>query len=331
MLDFARGHSTTQTVNRNEGFTLEHTPLSSHFLILQAAKHLAKISRAFILLWKGCRASWVGGYVRSMINKVVYAVSIVFLISQVSQARVQQTGIVTPDRVLAAAGQHFEKGQQCLTAGDGECARREFDSAIEEFLQSGLDLRSNERLLAAWREMIEKINRYETSPLTATGKQLWRSQDFEGRPAQDPASEVASEFDGPADASTFQRRFAELRKRFQDKYARDITLTGADHAEHRRLYGVGSAYDIRVRDLTREQVAFIIGTGSKLGLRIKDFSTWESVATHNARTLMLGRPLDTLATGIHLHIDRMALTKKSLVSVPVTTRRPGQGRRSNNR
>jgi hypothetical protein len=266
-----------------------------------------------------------------MINKVVYAASIIFFISLVSEARVQQTGVVTPDRVLAAAGQHFQKGEACLTAGDGECARREFDSAIEEFLQSGLDLRSNEQLLAGWREMIEKINRYETAPLSATGKQLWRSQDFDGRPAQDPVAEIASEFDGPPDASTFQRRFAELRKRFQEKYSRDITLTGADHAEHRRLYGIGSAYDIRVRDLTREQVAFIISNGSKLGLRIKDFSTWESVAAHNARTLMLGRPLDTLATGIHLHIDRMALTKKSLVSVPATSRRPKEARRSDNR
>lgn len=264
-----------------------------------------------------------------MIKQAVYLASILFLISLVSEARAQQTGVevVTPDRTLALARQHFQKGEECLSAGDGECARREFDNAIEEFLQSGLDLRSNERLLAGWREMIEKINRYELAPLAATGKQLWRSQDFEGRPPQDPVFEIASELDGPTDVITFQLRFAELRKRFLEKYAREITLTGADHAEHRRLYGSGSAYDIRVRDLTREQVRFIISTGSGLGLRIKDFSTWESVATHNARSLMLGRPLDTLATGIHLHIDRMTLPRKSLVSVPATTRRPRQARR----
>lgn len=269
-----------------------------------------------------------------MINKVLYAASIVFLISLVSEARIQQAGATTTtqDQILVAARQHFQKGEECLVAGDADCARREFDSAIEEFLQSGVDLRGDERLLSAWREMIEKINRYETSPLAANGKQLWRSQDFDGRPAQDPVGEVASsELEGPLDVSTFQRRFAELRKRFQEKYSRDITLTGADHAEHRRLYGAGSAYDIRVRDLTREQVAFIISTGGKLGMRIKDFSTWENVAAHNARTLMLGRPLDTLATGIHLHIDRVALTKKSLVSVPATAKRPRQQRLSDNK
>lgn len=266
-----------------------------------------------------------------MIKRAAYAASIAFLIAVVSKAQVQQTGAVNPDRVLAVAGKHMQKGEECLSAGDAECARREFDSAIDEFLGSGVDLRSNERLLAGWREMIEKINRYETSPLAASGKQLWRSQEFEGRPAQEPVAEIASEFDGPPNVGTFQRRFAELRKRFRDKYARDITLTGADHAEHRRLYGSGSAYDIRVRDLTRQQVRFIISNGSGLGLRIKDFSTWESVATHNARTLMLGRPLDTLATGIHLHIDRMALPKKSMIAVPATTKRPRQARRSDNR
>jgi hypothetical protein len=92
---------------------------------------------------------------------------------------------------------------------------------------------------------------------------------------------------------------------------------------------MGSAFDIRVRDLTREQVAFIISNGNQLGMRIKDFSTWESVAAHNARTRMLGRPLDTLATGVHLHIDRMAPAKKSLVSVAATAKSSRAARQSN--
>ena len=72
---------------------------------------------------------------------------------------------------------------------------------------------------------------------------------------------------------------------------------------------------------------FIIATGSGLGLRIRDSSTWESVTAHNARTLMLGRPLDTLATGVHLHIDRMALPKNNgLVTVPAITSRPRESR-----
>jgi hypothetical protein len=77
-----------------------------------------------------------------------------------------------------------------------------------------------------------------------------------------------------------------------------------------------------VRDLNREQVWFIIAAGNKLGLRIKDFSTWDKVAAHNARSLSLGRPLDTYATGVHLHIDRMTpVTKRRMVEMPAVSKR----------
>lgn len=234
------------------------------------------------------------------------------------------------EQVLTASKHHIEKGETCLAAGDVECARREFDSAVDQFLESEIDMRSDERLLASWRQTIEKINRYETSNLIAGGKQLWKTQDFEGRPPVERVAGTVAESNVPLTSAVFQTRFGELRKRFEDKYAREITLTGADHAEHRRLYGSGSAYDIRVRDLTRDQVKFIVTTGRELGLRIKDFSTWESVAAHNARTFMLGRPLDTLATGIHLHIDRMVSPKTSMNAVPVikSTLRKSKGTKS---
>jgi len=258
-----------------------------------------------------------------MIKRMVFGIALIFCSPLVLNAQVQSDARPSdsnPDSVVKRADQHIQKGEACLTAGDTACARREFDAAIDEFLETGVDLRGDERLRVGWRETIEKINRFETSPLAATGKQFWRSQDFEGAPLKERADETLAESSGPLLPELFQKRFNELRKRFQEKYDREITLTGADHAEHRRLYGSGSAYDIRVRDLTREQVAFIITTGRSLGLRIKDFSTWESVAAHNARTLMLGRPLDTLATGVHLHIDRMTMpVKQKLVSVPAVS------------
>jgi hypothetical protein len=189
-----------------------------------------------------------------------------------------------------------------------------------------VDVRSHERLRAGLRELIEKINRYETSSGTAGAAGGWKSQEFDGRPVEDRATvAVAEEFDaptGPLTSSEFQRRFNELRKGFRERYGRDITLTGADHGEHTRLYGRGSAFDIRVRDLNREQVVYIISNGNKLGLRIKDFSTWDKVAAHNARSLSLGRPLDTYATGIHLHIDRMTpLSKRRMIESPAITKR----------
>jgi hypothetical protein len=264
-------------------------------------------------------------------KRTIFAAALILIIQSASMAKTQVNSSapapVRAKEILAASRQHMEKGQACLAGGDVECARREFDDAIDQFLEAGIDLRSDETLLASWRETIEKVSRYELSNVIA-GKQPWKSQDFDGRPPDERVAETIAESSGPLTSAVFQSRFGELRKRFEEKYGREITLTGADHPEHRRLYGSGSAYDIRVRDLSREQVRFIVDTGGALGLRIKDFSTWESVAAHNARTRMLGRPLDTLATGIHLHIDRMVSAKKTMVSVPVIKSKPRQAKRS---
>jgi hypothetical protein len=252
-------------------------------------------------------------------NKVrLFALLISSLFPAVAQAQAPPEGAasrINVDRVLEVADQHLRKGEACIQEGNKDCARRQFDLAIDSMLEMGVDIRSDERLRAAYRELVEKISRYETAPAQMNQIGILKTQDFEGRPEK-LAPVVAGVvgdylFDGPLTTDEFQRRFGELRISFRDKYGRDITLTGADHGEHRRLYGRGSAYDIRVRDLTREQVRFIIATGQKLGLRIKDFSTWDKVATHNTRSLLLGRPLDTYATGVHLHIDRMALPRKS--------------------
>lgn len=244
-----------------------------------------------------------------MIKRIIFAIAIALLVTTASRAQVER-GVGSPVRnateILRLAKQHLQNGEGCLSRGDADCARREFDNAIDEFLESGIDLRTDTYLLAGWRDIIETIHRYESTPLSLDGRAFWRAQEFEGRPPEDDKL-GSPEPGGPLDTGMFQNRFAELQRLFTDKYHREITLTGADHAEHRRLYGSGSAYDIRVRDLSREQVNFIIATGRNLGLRIKDFSTWESVATHNARSRTLGRPLDTFATGVHLHIDRMAL------------------------
>ena len=246
-----------------------------------------------------------------MYRSIILAVLILFFLSGPTKAQSDIVGART-DEILSAARQQLAKGEACLQSGDIECARREFDHAVDYILEQRIDTRSDPKLSAGTREIVERIYRYETQPIAGNSKAFWKTQEYEGHPAPDE-SEVAdtgSEFPGgPLDPSEFQRRFAVLRNAFREKYDRDITLTGADHWEHRRLYGLGSAFDIRVRDLTREQVSFIIEKGNELGLRIKDFSTWGQVAAHNSRSARLGRPSDTYATGIHLHIDRMGATR----------------------
>jgi hypothetical protein len=38
-------------------------------------------------------------------------------------------------------------------------------------------------------------------------------------------------------------------------------------------------------------------------MRALDFSTSESVYRHNSRVISLGRSLDTMATGVHIHLN----------------------------
>jgi len=264
---------------------------------------------------------------RRMIRAAIFASLMACLISAPARAQEQVArGSQSSEDILATARLHLQKGESCLKDSNFECARREFDQAIDSVFDARVDVRSDERLRAGLRELIEKINRYETSSISTNAAGGWKTQEFDGRPVDEPSAVAeAAGFDAPAGPLTsaeFQRRFNELRKSFKDKYGRDMTLTGADHGEHTRLYGRGSAFDIRVRDLNREQVGYIIATGNKFGLRIKDFSTWDKVAAHNARSLSLGRPLDTYATGVHLHIDRMTpVSKRRMVETPAISKK----------
>jgi hypothetical protein len=202
----------------------------------------------------------------------------------------------------------LRKAEECLGLGDLECARREFDIATDVVVDSGVDVRSDTGLRVYWRELVEKIDRYQLGSANGSPAVAWKTQEYDGRPPQDPPAQggVANFMreSGPLSLEEFHRRFAELQARFHERFARDIVITGADHEEHRRLYGTGSAYDIRVKDLSSEEIKFIIDTGRAFGLRVKDFSTWDKVQAHNARVFGLGLQTDTLATSVHLHIDR---------------------------
>jgi hypothetical protein len=256
-----------------------------------------------------------------MRRAIILAVSIVFFTAVTAGA---QTGTADSrtDAILSGARQRLAKGEACFTAGNMDCARREFDDALDFVFEQGVDVRSDPRLRAGFTEIVEKIYRYEKQTETTQAARLWKSQEYEGRPAVEETEDAETDLPvGPMNAAEFQRRFALLRAAFREAYDRDITLTGADHGEHRRLYGRGSAFDIRVRDLTRQQVTFIISKGNELGLRIKDFSTWDRVAAHNARSAQLGRALDTYATGVHLHIDRMgAMRAPRMVEKPAISK-----------
>jgi len=201
----------------------------------------------------------------------------------------------------------MRKAEECLGRREFECARREFDLATDVVVDSGIDVRSDTSLKVYWRQLVERIDQYQFAAANAAGL-AWGSQDYFGRPPEELPEQTATGKligeTGPLTIQSFQRRFAELQDRFREKFGRDMVITGADHEEHRRLYGAGCAFDVRAKDLSSEQIKFIIETGRALGLRVKDFSTWEKVQAHNARVFGLGLQSDTLATSVHLHIDR---------------------------
>lgn len=247
----------------------------------------------------------------------LFAVAVIFFGPNLTIAQSRAPRENEVEAVLARAQALLKKGESAFVAGDMDSARREFDRAIDAILESGLDLRSSAALQLGWREIIEKINAYQINALREA--KAWKTQEFEGKPEEDDADSVDGGIvaEGPLPVETFQLKFSELHRRFREKFKRDFVITGADHGEHNRLYGRGGAIDVRSRDLTFEQIQFIVSTGQSLGLRVRDFTTWEKVREHNSRVYELGRPLDTLASGLHLHIDRMGRSGlNSMVSRP---------------
>jgi hypothetical protein len=210
--------------------------------------------------------------------------------------------------IVQASQQHMKRAEDCFASGNLECARREFDLATDILVDSGIDVRSDTALKLYWRQLVERISRYQSGASDGSSAIAWKTQDYEGRlpdetPAETGIASLVRE-SGPLTPQLFHQRFGDLQARFREKFGREIVVTGADHEEHRRLYGAGSAYDIRVKDLSAEEIKFIIDTGRAFGLRVKDFSTWDKVQAHNSRVLGLGLQSDTLATSVHIHIDR---------------------------
>src|SRR6266545_6688047 len=64
-------------------------------------------------------------------------------------------------KVINAAEDHFRKGKLNLEDNKRDQARDEFDKAVDSILESGLDVRANQRLQTFYLELVEKIYREE--------------------------------------------------------------------------------------------------------------------------------------------------------------------------
>lgn len=104
-------------------------------------------------------------------------------------------------------------------------------------------------------------------------------------------------------ADQFRQAVDRVQGAFEAAHSRQFTITGQDHAEHVSLYGKGSALDIRVRDLSTEQVRFLIDAFGRSGIRVKDFST-DAILQAQIQAARARGWNDRAGTGLHLHIDR---------------------------
>jgi membrane-bound lytic murein transglycosylase D len=64
-------------------------------------------------------------------------------------------------KVINAAEDHFRKGKLNLEDNKRDQARDEFDRAVDSILESGLDVRANQRLQGFYLELVERIYREE--------------------------------------------------------------------------------------------------------------------------------------------------------------------------
>lgn len=82
-----------------------------------------------------------------------------------SSARSIQTDVEKSNarvtQIISRAEDHFRKGKLNLDDNKREAARDEFDKAVDALLESGLDVRANQRLQTFYLELVERIYREE--------------------------------------------------------------------------------------------------------------------------------------------------------------------------
>ena len=64
-------------------------------------------------------------------------------------------------QIILTAEEHFKQGKHRLKLNQREKARQEFDRAIDSIIESGFDVRTNERLETFYLELVERIYREE--------------------------------------------------------------------------------------------------------------------------------------------------------------------------
>jgi FHA domain-containing protein len=199
------------------------------------------------------------------------------------------------DSLLVVAYDHIERGSTLLEIGVAPAALTEFASGINVLRTSRL--RNHPGVvprIEAMEASVAAIYRERRLEVPTAYRNLGRVAPDAGRSLKAALS-----------VTDFAQRFEDVRRVFSARYAKTVVVTGSDHAEHLSLYGRGGAMDLRTKDLSVDEVRFLIGEFKTRGIRVKDFSA-DSVLQRQINSAIKAGLADRAGTGLHLHVDRFA-------------------------
>jgi hypothetical protein len=198
------------------------------------------------------------------------------------------------DSLLLVSYDHMERGSTLLDLGLK-------DQALQEFARSTNVIETSRLRDNPWVKP-------RIAALEATVGEIYRTRSI-NVPAQYQNAKAtvstASALKAQLSTVEFAARFVAMQTQFASQFHRQVVVTGRDHPEHLSLYGKGGAIDMRVSDLSRDQVQWIVSSCRAVGIRVKDFST-DSVLQAQIQSAIKAGLADRAGTGVHLHVDRFA-------------------------
>jgi FHA domain len=197
------------------------------------------------------------------------------------------------DSLMVEATKNIERGSTLLDLGLEDAALTQFTNAIALFETS--ILARNEWVRPSIEALVETVRRiYQTDRLKVPNALP---------EARGKIADLSRTLSASLSPDQFKAAVDVVQQAFDSKFGRKFVVTGADHPEHLSLYGKGGALDIRVNDLTPQEVDFLIANFKGIGIRVKDFSR-DAVLQAQIQAAMARGWSDRAGTGLHLHIDR---------------------------
>jgi len=122
--------------------------------------------------------------------------------------------------IINTAELHYNQGMTAYQEGEYDRARREFDQAVDVILNEAIDVRSDDSLRVYYRELVEKINRFQIASLEQKDGGF-SEQRYEPSPLDKIASLSEADLE-EAGAGAGDEEIAEARFNFQFSTAHPI-------------------------------------------------------------------------------------------------------------